>query len=61
MILNFDSMYKVSYFSRVTINGKKKYYKKIKPDTLPVVHMDRCEVGSWNCELYWERSAVLLL
>lgn len=56
-------MHKISYFSRVNINGGKKYYKKIKTGNLPVVHVDRHEVGNgiWNCELYWERSTVLLL
>lgn len=33
-------------FKSEQIIGGKKYYKKIKWDNLPVVHMDSCEVGS---------------
>lgn len=39
-------MDKTGCFSRMNINGWKKYYKSIKPDNLPVVHVNTCEVES---------------
>lgn len=52
MISEFHFMCKTNCFSRVNINGEKKYYERVKWDNLLFVWMDSREVesGFWNCE-----------